>query len=157
NDPVEWPFRLIAEVAAQQKPDLVIHVGDYLYRETPCPAGNLGCAGSPSGDTWAAWQADFFAPAETLLRTVPWVFVRGNHEVCDRGGQGWSRTLEPYAFNAQKGCNETAPPFAVAFDGLTLVALDVAPALGEKVNEVQAGFYRQQYKSLAQLTSGPTW
>jgi hypothetical protein len=45
NDPEQWPFRLIADVVAQMKPDLVIHVGDYHYRETPCPAGNQGCAG----------------------------------------------------------------------------------------------------------------
>ncbi len=55
-----WPFRQIAEKAAEWKPDLVIHLGDYLYRETPCPNGNLGCAGSPSGDTWATWNEDFF-------------------------------------------------------------------------------------------------
>jgi hypothetical protein len=45
NDPQQWPFRLIAEVVAQLNPDLVIHVGDYHYRETPCPTGEAGCAG----------------------------------------------------------------------------------------------------------------
>src|SRR5471032_992954 len=39
NDPRAWPFALVARVAAARKPDLVIHVGDYYYRETPCPAG----------------------------------------------------------------------------------------------------------------------
>ena len=38
-----------SRLAAAQKPDLVIHVGDYYYRETPCPAGEAKCAGSPFG------------------------------------------------------------------------------------------------------------
>ena len=61
----------VAAAAAQLKPDLVIHVGDYLYREEPCPAGNAGCAGSPSGDNWASWQADFFTPAAPLWPPRP--------------------------------------------------------------------------------------
>ena len=63
NDPRAWPFAAIALRAASHRPDLVIHVGDYYYRETPCPAERAGCAGSPHGDSWTTWQADFFAPA----------------------------------------------------------------------------------------------
>ena len=33
NDPTKWEFPGIAAAAAKLKPDLVIHVGDYLYRE----------------------------------------------------------------------------------------------------------------------------
>ena len=56
NDPVKWPFATVARLAAARHPDLVIHVGDYHYRETPCPADRAGCAGSPYGDNWAVWQ-----------------------------------------------------------------------------------------------------
>ena len=80
NDPVKWPFATVARLAAARHPDLVIHVGDYHYRETPCPAGDAGCAGSPYGDNWAVWQRDFFIPAAPLLAAAPWVLVRGNHE-----------------------------------------------------------------------------
>ena len=45
------------------QPDLVIHVGDYHYRESPCADGNEGCAGSPWGYGFDAWQADFLASA----------------------------------------------------------------------------------------------
>jgi Calcineurin-like phosphoesterase len=157
NDPQQWPFRLIAEVIAHMKPDLVIHVGDYHYRETPCPAGNAGCAGSPFGDTWSVWRADFFAPADTLLKAAPWVFVRGNHEECQRGGQGWSRTLDPDPFDAEKGCNGGARPFAVRLPGLTLAVMDVASAQEEKLDEAQAQAYREQYRSLAEVAVGPIW
>jgi hypothetical protein len=84
NDPALWPFAAVADAAAAVAPDLVIHVGDYHYRETACPAGNSGCAGSPWGYGWDAWEADFFAPANSLLAAAPWIVVRGNHESCDR-------------------------------------------------------------------------
>lgn len=61
NDPALWPFRQVAAGAAAEKPDLMIHVGDYLYRESPCPdASQAMCGGSPAGDNWEAWNADFF-------------------------------------------------------------------------------------------------
>ena len=55
-----------------------------------------GCAGSPYGDNWAVWQKDFFDPAAPLLAAAPWVLVRGNHELCSRGGHGWFRLLDPH-------------------------------------------------------------
>jgi len=72
NDPVKWPFATVARLAAARHPDLVIHVGDYHYRETPCPADRPGCAGSPYGDNWAVWQKDFFEPAAPLLAAASW-------------------------------------------------------------------------------------
>jgi hypothetical protein len=33
NDPAMWPFETVAGRAASSKPDLVLHVGDYVYRE----------------------------------------------------------------------------------------------------------------------------
>ncbi len=124
NDPTSWPFSLISEVAAQQKPDLVIHVGDYHYRETACPDDNSGCTGSPFGDNLAVWQADLLRPAATLLRTAPWIFVRGNHEECVRGGKGWSRLLDPQSFDAEHACNPTEGPWLARLTGLNLGIID---------------------------------
>ena len=39
NNPRGWPFAQVVRRAAAHHPDLVIHVGDYYYRESPCPAG----------------------------------------------------------------------------------------------------------------------
>jgi hypothetical protein len=94
NDPFGWPFPRVLARALALKPDLVIHVGDYHYRESPCPPGLAACAGSPWGYGDDAWQADFFKPASALLAAAPWVFVRGNHEACARAGQGWLRYLD---------------------------------------------------------------
>ena len=116
NDPVAWPFAAIARAAAVRRPDLVIHVGDYYYREGACPAGRSGCAGTPHGDAWPTWQADFFQPAMPLLAAAPWVMVRGNHEACRRGGVGWFRLLDPGAPRAD--CVDRTPPYRLSAGGL---------------------------------------
>ena len=108
NVPESWPFAQVAAAAAAAVPDLVIHVGDYHYRENACPLGNAGCAGSPWGYGWDAWNADFFVPARPLLAAAPWVVVRGNHESCDRGGQGWWRLLDPRPIEPDRDCNDPA-------------------------------------------------
>jgi len=122
RDPSGWPFARIAALAAARKPDLVIHVGDYYYRETPCPAGNTGCAGSPYGDRWATWKAELFDPAAPLLAAAPWVFARGNHEDCKRGAGGWFRQLD--AAPAVKTCPADSDTFAVDLGGPTLFVVD---------------------------------
>jgi hypothetical protein len=105
NDPnpngtdTPYPFAAIASLAAAQNPDLVIHVGDYEYRETECPGGLFNCAGSPWGYGWDSWEADLFAPGAPLLAAAPWVVTRGNHEMCNRSGQGWYRFLDPNAYD----------------------------------------------------------
>ena len=104
NDPKAWPFAGLAKAAAAQKPDLVLHLGDYLYRESPCPANFAGCAGSPYGDNWASWDADFFTPAAPLLAAAPWIVIRGNHEDCYRAGPGFLRLLGPTAYDPAAPC-----------------------------------------------------
>jgi len=159
NDINQWPFRVVASVAATMKPDLVVHLGDYHYRETACPAGNLGCAGSPFGDNWAVWRADFFSPAEPLLAAAPWIAVRGNHEECNRGGKGWTRTLDPRPFDPATPCvAASAAPYTVKLPGLALAVLDVATADEETVSTVQAEAYRDQLQTVGQaLAGGQSW
>ena len=107
NDPEAWPFKKIADSAASFNPDVVIHVGDYVYRESPCPEGDEGCAGTPFGDNFATWNVDVFSPADSLLRKAPWVFTRGNHELCSREGPGWFTFLDPNPPFAE--CQEFTP------------------------------------------------
>lgn len=105
DDTDAWPFKEVSESAAAMKPDLVVHLGDYHYRENACPAGNAGCATSPWGYGWDTWKADLFAPAAALLAAAPWVMIRGNHETCYRAGQGWWRFLDPRPLEAGRDCN----------------------------------------------------
>ena len=155
NDPVKWPFAIVARVAAAHHPDLVIHVGDYHYRETPCPADHPGCSGSPYGDIWSAWQRDFFNPAAPLLAVAPWVLVRGNHELCDRGGHGWFRLLDPHPNMVD--CTPTTEPYALHIDGLDLLVFDSADADDDKASPEKVAIYRPQMQSLLANASPHAW
>lgn len=133
-DPAAWPFARLAGLAVATRPDLVIHVGDYVYRGTPgtievdgvrkptydagsyrpddlyCqlrdPYVSQNAPGSSLPDSWEAWRADFFAPAAALLSTAPWVVARGNHELCSRAGPGWFFLLDPSSdlFGGELSC-----------------------------------------------------
>jgi predicted phosphodiesterase len=123
NDPKAWPFARIARSIARDKPDLIIHVGDYLYRETPCLPFDGRCAHTPYGDNWPAWNVDFFAPAAPLFAAAPLIFARGNHEDCSRAGMGWTRYLAPKPAHT---CREQERPAITSFDNLRIVNIDSA-------------------------------
>ncbi|MBI1866996.1 MAG: metallophosphoesterase [Methylocystis sp.] len=156
NSSADWPFRIVADLGAKMAPDLVIHLGDYLYRESACPWLLKGCSGSPWGDNWNAWKADFFTPAGALLSSAPWVLVRGNHEICERSGRGWSRMLDSYPFAADTGCLAQHQPFTVDLGELTLLVLDVAAAEDRSANAQQADIFKRQFAS-AGAVNGPVW
>jgi Calcineurin-like phosphoesterase len=132
GDPAQWPFSVISAVAAGMKPDLVVHVGDYQYRDNPCPADQPQCAGTPWGYGYDTWNADLFQPAAPLLAAAPWVMVRGNHESCNRAGQGWYRFLDTNPYSATKNCNDPAnddmgnynDPWAVVLGDTQVIAFD---------------------------------
>lgn len=98
-------------------------------------------AGSESPDSWGAWKKDFFEPAAKLLTAAPWVFARGNHELCSRAGPGWLYFLDPGSdlvegSGGQLVCPpaESAEPlvfrgpYRVDVGGLSVVVLDSANA-----------------------------
>ncbi len=142
NDAQQWPWAQVAQSAALTHPDLVIHIGDIHYRESPCPAGSAGCAGAAWGYGFDAWQADFFVPAKPLLAAAPWVFVRGNHESCFRAGQGWFRFIDAQPWSEARSCNsplkdadaDYSAPYAVHL-GLDaqLIVFDSSKASGKAI------------------------
>jgi hypothetical protein len=156
NDPAKWPFPQLAAAAAGLKPDLVIHLGDYLYRESACPAGNQGCAGSPWGDNWTTWQADFYTPAASLLGAAPLVMLRGNHEDCKRAGPGWTRLQGPRNFDSAAPCASHEPLYAVDLGGLKLAVLDDAVSDETDLNRDTARTYADEIGGLAKLPT-PVW
>lgn len=159
DDPQTWVFASVAAAAAAAKPDLVIHVGDYHYREAPCPVRlQPGCAGSPYGDNWPSWAVDFFTPATPLLGAAPWIMVRGNHEICSRAGLGWSRMLSPEAFDPALPCPEKDPLFSVDIDGLSFSVLDTSYPPDGTVDPAMAAILRQELALIAEAAQkAPTW
>ncbi|HEY2034614.1 MAG TPA: metallophosphoesterase [Rhizomicrobium sp.] len=156
NDPKKWPFPEIAATAAKLKPDLVIHVGDYLYRESACPDNDKRCAGTPHGDNWPTWDADFFTPAAPLLAAAPWVIVRGNHEDCQRAGAGWLRLLGPNPFNSVAGCTGHLPLYTVPLGDVNLAVMDDADAPDTTIDSDLRTEYEDDFHVLAEAKA-PLW
>ncbi|MEJ5999283.1 metallophosphoesterase family protein [Paucibacter soli] len=162
HDPQAWPYAAVIRQAVASQPDLVIHVGDMHYRESPCPAGKQGCAGSPWGYGEDSWQADFFAPSAPLLAAAPWVMVRGNHEGCARAGLGWFRYLDARAWNPAINCEDPGqdaesdftPPFALPLDARTqLIVFDSSAVLNRAYQAGDAALqrYTAQLREVEQL------
>jgi hypothetical protein len=155
NDPKSWPFSVIARRATDLRPDLVVHVGDYFYRESACPADHPGCAQSPYGDNWTTWKADFFDPAAPLLAAAPWVMVRGNHELCGRGGKGWFRLLDPHL--GLLDCPVRTEPYHLHFGGLDLLMFDSADADDFKSLPDKVAAYAVQFTTLLADAPAHSW
>jgi Calcineurin-like phosphoesterase len=156
NDPAAWPFPKIAAAAAIARPDLVIHVGDYHYRELPCPAERSGCARSPWGYGFDAWYADFFDPAAPLLAAAPWIMVRGNHEDCVRAGEGWIRFLD--RLPASTTCRDLTGIFVARLGDFGIVVVDGARAEDPKGDmSALAGLLRGQLAGVAANVPAEAW
>ena len=155
NDPTKWPFAIVTRLAATRHPDVVMHVGDYHYRESACPDTQPGCAGSPYGDNWAVWQKDFFNPAAPLLAVAPWVLVRGNHENCDRGGHGWFRLLDPHRDVDE--CTKTTTPYALRIGTLNLLLFDGSDADDGTADATKVTVYHDQLQTLLADTPAHAW
>ncbi|WP_338847522.1 metallophosphoesterase [Massilia sp. W12] len=168
NDATAWPFALVAKAAAQWKPDLVLHVGDYHYRETPCPEGRAGCKDSPYGFGEDVWRADFLHPARPLLAAAPWVMVRGNHESCMRGGQGWWRLLDPRPLLPGRDCirpaddaqGDFSPVYATPLGGDAQVLVwdsSAAPHGLPPSADPRHARYAENYRQLDKLSNQATY
>lgn len=130
NNANKWPLAQIAGRIAAQKPDLIIDPGDYVYREIRCPekfvnecGGTIGpMDGFPFSETDLGWVQEFFDPAAALFPVAPIAFLRGNHEDCGRGGNGWFLYLDPFP-----GSETTCDPY-ITDEGLEATVPQTTPA-----------------------------
>ena len=164
SDATQWPLAKVAQSVAAMKPDLVLHIGDYQYRENACPGDIAGCQGSPWGYGWDTWDADLFTPAAPLLAAAPWVVVRGNHEECARAGQGWFRFLDTLPYDVERSCDDPSNdgyanysyPYAVTLGtDAQFIIFDSAKtgAAALKTTDPQFVAYQQQFIKVAALAA----
>ncbi len=152
NCETDWPFAKIVGYAVEKHPDLVIHVGDYYYRET-CASSEKHC------ENWENWRKDFFAPAAPLLAAAPWVLARGNHESCGRAAEGWFRLLDagPTPLPCMAGQPTEAAPFAVTLPGITLAIVDSADIPDSWTAEQRIAQYGRRERTVAPTIRQPVW
>ncbi len=127
GDIADWPFPKIAQTIAAVHADLLVHVGDYYYRENNCPKSMTECR-NRWGDTSMSWNADWFTPGKPIFASAPLIMIRGNHEDCQRGGPAWFRYLD--GADAVTPCTAGAAdgtlPWAASFGKLRIVVNDSA-------------------------------
>ncbi len=151
----EYPFPEIARNIAKNKPDMIVHVGDYFYSKSKCQK-TKECIGRSYGDNLETWKVDFLNNAEVFLKNTPILFIRGNHEKCTRGGNGWSVIFD-YSENFRK-CSTYTPSYNVEFDKLRFLVVDSAEAEDYVANlnrrsdrQELLDSYIQQFNNLAQF------
>lgn len=137
----------------------------------PGPYLSQNSTGNPDADGWEAWWLDFFQPAGNLLTAAPWVFARGNHELCSHAGPGWFYFLDPssdlpegggrqLACPSQDGEGQALPhlqltgPQVLHLGDLDLVSIDSANACDQLPGLVDV--YRGQLTAAARRLRGQT-
>jgi len=153
-----WPFATNAQSIVNWNPDLVIHVGDYYYREAKQKNGTWVKAGY----NWSGWEADFFSPANPLLQNAPWIFTRGNHEECGRAASGWFRFLDPktYSWENQTQCASNldfTPPYWFTVGSMTFAVMDVSAADDTNPNSTQSTMFQNQLQLIQQNVPSGSW
>ncbi|MFJ9927899.1 metallophosphoesterase family protein [Streptomyces misionensis] len=160
NHQTGWPFpRIAASAAAVTRPDLVVHVGDYLYREDPAKendkAANPGCTTAADRAGWDCVVADFFRPAEPLLATAPVALTRGNHEDCNAAQQGgaggaWFRYLAD-VLRSDGRCITYSPTASIRAGTLNLVSVDSSFAdPGDTGSTAQTAVFTRRFDAVNQ-------
>lgn len=145
KDSKEWSYAAVMEKIAAEKPDLIIHVGDYHYREQ-CSEGKV-CRNYTDtiGYGWRSWEADFFQPSEKGFAIAPWIFVRGNHEDCKRAWEGY-KLLSEQAWN--EACVATEKTEYIQIGNLLIVNLDTASINDRPETPENEAFWAQQFKDI---------
>jgi Calcineurin-like phosphoesterase len=137
----------------------------------PGPYYSQNSKDNPEADSWDAWWLDFFQPAGPLLTAAPWVFARGNHELCSHAGPGWFYFLDassdlPEAGGRQLACPsqdgegpalphlQLVEPQVLHLGDLDLLVLDSANACDQLPGLVDV--YRRQLTQAAKRLRGKT-
>lgn len=155
-----WPFAKVASsIASKHQPDVIIHLGDILYRhfKSDCQEG---CS--------AGIDADFFTPAAPMLAAAPLVMVRGNHEGYDNNDcVGWFRyfavgpALRPGVTDCTSEERFTSPYSIDLTAHQKLIILDTSFApdkqceLEPKSECVEK--YREAFEKANELATRPAW
>lgn len=168
NDPNAFPLNRLLNYAASFLPDLVVHLGDFYYRESACPAASAGdgvttgYGGSPYGDTWASWNADWFTPAQPLMAVAPMALTRGNHESCARGQDGWFTLLDPRAYSSTAvtctagSASDFTAPYIVNAGAVQLLMFDSSYANDSAVTPTDVSMYQFELSAIVPQLTRPT-
>eukprot|EP01080_Neovahlkampfia_damariscottae_P006330 gene6330-10337_t len=124
NDKIAWPFRHIIEKSLEEKIKIMIHLGDLRYSNVKCD--DISCS-----DNFQNWLIEFFQPTLPLLKKVPFLFVRGNHEDCNSKGDAYFLFFHHLLLKETPTCDEPNPddfnyldPWKISIEKFNFYILD---------------------------------
>ncbi|NUY39451.1 phosphoesterase [Wolbachia endosymbiont of Litomosoides brasiliensis] len=155
NSVDSWPLKKNLDSIALHEPDLIIHVGDYHYRKTKCR--NTQKCGDIYGYNKEAWYADWFEPAKDILLQSAFLFIRGNHENCNRAYEGWFRYLDSHPFSPEK-CENFVPGWFLDIGPMKFFVFDSSSGEDIFITQSTIDSFEKRFDKLTQDSSGkPTW
>lgn len=107
-----WPLASISNAIAAKNPDLIIHLGDYLYVKDACKSDYVDECGAypppPSNAPFSGSANLFFegafTPMASMLDVAPILAMRGNHEACSGDGNAYFYFMDPH-FGTSSSCS----------------------------------------------------
>lgn len=159
NDPALWPFPTIVKSVINDRPELVIHLGDFHYREQ-CSQGKICEKLTEVGYGIQPWDLDFFKPMEALLSMAPLLIVRGNHEDCQRAYLGYKFFLKNDDW--QNPCETIEKSQVIKLSNLTLINFD-SSAISDNpgLSDVEEKKWIHEFDDIASklnpLSKNPVW
>lgn len=121
----EWPFSDVVKSLGNENYNFAIHTGDYHYREQCTDPKLCPTYGKYFGYIWGAWWDDFYGPAQPVFKKSPWIFVRGNHENCDRAYLGWA-AISAQTKQFTEPCVAVEPYQWIEMDDIVFINFDNA-------------------------------
>ena len=150
-----WPLKRNLDSIMLHEPDLIIHVGDYHYRQAKCR--NIQKCGNVYGYNTQAWYTDWFEPAKEISLRCPFLFVRGNHENCDRAYEGWFKYLDPYQYLSKK-CENFVPGWFFDTESLKFFIFDSSFGQDIFTTKDEINAFNEQFNELLENNlNKPTW
>lgn len=113
NSATAWPLASFANAMSGANPDVVIHLGDYMYITSTCgvkEAEDCGAFMPPPANAPFVGNAgqimdNVLIPMTPLFNTAPLLMMRGNHEGCTGDGNAYF-----YFFDAHFGTSNSCSP-----------------------------------------------
>ncbi|MBC7466658.1 MAG: metallophosphoesterase [Bdellovibrio sp.] len=122
----EWPYSEVVQSLEKENYNFLVHTGDYHYREQCTDAKLCPAYGKYIGYVWGAWWDDFYGPSQSLFKKSPILFVRGNHEDCNRAYVGWAPLSAVSNKKFIDTCTQVEPFQWVEMDDIVFINFDNA-------------------------------
>jgi hypothetical protein len=94
-------------------------------------------------------------PAKTLFPHAPFIFLRGNHEICGRGDKGWFRYFAPRPVPAD--CPAVTQPWTASVNDLDLVVFDASAGSAPESSPALLPVYRRMAEKVFANVNRETW